>query len=203
MHSRCYECGGDSVERTEDFHVSHNGSVLKIKDRQMYCASCGAVSYQGEQISEHEKAVADAIRRADGLLTAEELKNVRLKYRLTQADMEKMLSTGPKTWTRWERGKITHSKATDSLLRVFASDATVARCMIIAAKIENPQAMEELDRAQSDAQRIARMAIREGVRQLDVSSGDWIDRVAEIAMSVSREQLCKSLEFDPKEIKVA
>jgi putative zinc finger/helix-turn-helix YgiT family protein len=106
----------------------------------MVCAACGNVSYRNTQISEHELAVASAIREMEGLLSPAELLSIRLKYRLKQTDMEQMLSTGPKTWTRWERGKIPQSKAADQLIRLIADDPDIAHRLMVQAGINNAEA---------------------------------------------------------------
>ena len=122
----CVRCKEASVhEETATFEISHSGTTRQIQDRRMVCNECGAISYVGSQISEHEFAVATAIRDIDGLLSAEELRRIRAKYKFRQTDMEKMLSTGEKTWTRCERGKVPQGKAADKLLRLMAKDPKV------------------------------------------------------------------------------
>lgn len=121
MHpSRCSNCGENTLsERTVPFAVRHNGISREIADRQTYCEHCGNISYIGSQMPEHDIAVAAAIREIDELLSPSELRRIREKYRLKQTDMEQILGTGAKTWTRWERGKITQTKAVDTLVRLL------------------------------------------------------------------------------------
>lgn len=191
---KCPVCGGKLDSVTMKKQIVHNGSRIEFEDTQSKCHACDAVMYVGSQVSQHELARARAIRAAEGLLSPEELRNIRLKYKMTQTDMESLLSTGAKTWTRWERGKVTQSKATDSLLRVFASDPAVARCMLENAGIDNPQALEEFDRAEMDARNVAKARIQKELGSLDAVQTLWVDRVAEIAMSVNRDILCKLLQ---------
>lgn len=56
--------------------------------------------------------------------------------------MEQILSTGPKTWTRWERGKITQTKAADKFIRAIADDPYLARRLMRDAGVEDPEAEE-------------------------------------------------------------
>lgn len=148
----CSSCGENAVqERVVPLAFEHNGQHLEISDRHMFCERCGNISYIGKQISEHEFAIAAAIRATEGLLSAEELRRVRSKYRLKQTDMEQMLSTGPKTWTRWERGKVPQSKAADKLIRLIAEDPDVARSLMEQAKIVNPKACAAVARIEADA----------------------------------------------------
>jgi hypothetical protein len=141
MPDTCPNCGNATLSATTaPFAFIHNGKQASIDDDRTVCATCGTVSYTGDQISRHEHAVAAKIRELDGLLGADDLRRIRLKYALRQTDLEAMLSVGPKTWTRWERGKIPQSKAADTLIRVLASDPEVARRLMAQAGIDNPAA---------------------------------------------------------------
>ena len=168
----CVDCGEVATrERVSPFVFEHGGKKLSISDRQMFCEHCGNVSYVGKQISDHEFEVAKAIREAEGLLSAEELRRIRSKYRLRQTDMEQMLSIGPKTWTRWERGKIPQSKAADKLIRLIAEDPDVAHRLMEQAQIDNPEAAEAFERIEADAWRVlqALLGVEPGkVRDRDV-----------------------------------
>lgn len=141
MSEQCTNCGtGILEERTIAFVVEHDGHRGEVQDRVMRCSDCGNLSYVGEQISAHEHAVAAEIRHLLGLLTPDQLKGIRGKYSLTQKDMEQMLSIGPKTWIRWERGKVVQSKSVDTLIRSLALDPELARRLVVQAGIQNPEA---------------------------------------------------------------
>ena len=138
--SRCSKCGSiDIVKRNSPFEFVHNGTRICIEDNQSYCETCGNISYIGSQISAHERAVADAIRKVDSLLSADELRIIRLKYGLRQVDMEKILGLGPKTWTRWERGKVTPTKATDRFIRALAEYPDIAQKLFADAGVESDE----------------------------------------------------------------
>ncbi len=74
--------------------------------------------------------------------------------------MEQMLSTGPKTWTRWERGKITQTRAADRFIRAIADDPYLARRLMRDAGVENPEAEEVFARIEHDERLRARAALR-------------------------------------------
>lgn len=182
---RCVECGELSVhDRIVPINIEHEGQSRLIQDRRMVCGHCGNVSYIGAQISEHQRGVASAIRDMDGLLSAEALQQIRAKYRFKQTDMEQMLSTGAKTWTRWERGKVPQSKAVDKLIRLIADDPYVARRLMEQAGIDNPEATEVFSRIEEDAKRVGRLLVRAELRRLQSGNPDDIaDRIADAAFS--------------------
>ncbi len=166
MSEICVTCGKATLsEQVVPFEFRHGNKSGVIQDSQTICATCGTVSYIGEQISRHELAVADKIRDMDGLLSPEALRRIRLKYALRQTDLEAMLSIGPKSWTRWERGKIPQSKAADTLIRVLAENPDIARVLMERAGIENPAAIAMFASIDDDARRIAADRLRADVAQ--------------------------------------
>jgi len=161
MADICVVCGNATLTaQTASFVVVHGGHQANIEDLRTVCTSCGNVSYIGEQASRHELAVAAKIREMEGLLSAEELRRIRLKYAFRQTDLEAMLSIGPKTWTRWERGKVPQSKAADTLIRVLAEDPEVARRLMEQAGIDNGAAAEVFARIDEDTRRLAVASLR-------------------------------------------
>ena len=163
----CANCGEAKVrERIVPFLVEHAGASVSISDRQTFCDGCGTISYVGSQISEHELAHAAAIRAIDGLLSPQDLLKIRLKYRLKQTDMEQMLATGPKTWTRWERGKVPHSRATDKLIRLIAEDSQIAKRLFEDAKVNNAEAYAVFNEIQEAALRRASDLLKVQISQL-------------------------------------
>jgi putative zinc finger/helix-turn-helix YgiT family protein len=186
MSNFCTACGNTSLaERVAPFSFVHNGKQSVIEDHQTVCGRCGTISYAGDQITRHELALAAKIREMEGLLGAEDLRRIRLKYGFRQTDMEAMLSIGPKTWTRWERGKVPQSKAADTLIRVLADDPEVARHLMQQAGIENPVAEGVFAGIDQDTQRLAEASL---LTQIESNAaGLNIGDVARRAITAVRE----------------
>jgi transcriptional regulator with XRE-family HTH domain len=121
-------------------------------------------------------------------LSAADLLNIRLKYGFKQTDMEAMLSTGPKTWTRWERGKIPQSKAADKLIRLIASDPEIAKQLMDQAGVVNAEASLRFDQFEESTKALTRVAVREELQKVDRGSdaGQYADRVADRALEAVR-----------------
>ncbi len=182
---RCTECGREAESVVGEFIVEHSGQTRKVSDSYMQCVGCGVVSYVGAQISAHEHAVAACIREIDGLLSADELRAIRMKYSLRQIDLEKMLSTGPKTWTRWERGKVPQSKTADKLIRLLAINPSLVLRFMRDARIDNAEAEATLVQAEKDAKHAAWLSVRDEVEAAEgsVVSEDYVARVFDGAFS--------------------
>ncbi len=185
MVSECMKCGEQEVsEEIGSFTVDYGGKSGDIPDRRMRCASCGNMSYSGNQISEHELAVAAKARELGGLLSAKDLENTRKKYRLTQREMEVLLGTGSKTWIRWERGKVVQSKLADTVIRQIASSPRVARDLMMQAGIENPDALATVNRFDEEERRLLEALFREHMGNL---SGINLQRLASDAVHAITE----------------
>jgi hypothetical protein len=99
--------------------------------------------------------------------------------------MEAMLSVGPKTWTRWERGKVPQSKAADTLIRVLAANPEVARRVMEWAGIDSPEALAIFARIDATMSRLAEANLLARIGQHD--GGPDIGDVAERAILALRD----------------
>lgn len=180
MTEFCTHCGENAVsERVVEFAVKHDGKTATIDDHQLFCSNCGNISYSGSLASKRELAIAAAIRMMDGLLSAEELRLVRAKYKLLQTDMERILSTGPKTWTRWERGKVPQSKQADKLIRLMAGDPDLAHQLMMDAGVQNNEAEEEFQRIEREAKLLASLRVAKLQRPGGLDAESYVNQVIE------------------------
>jgi HTH-type transcriptional regulator / antitoxin MqsA len=130
--TRCYKCGGSmrQVQEPATFNVGQRTAEVVV-DR-FHCEQCDEILYSPEQMDSAQIAVAAALRKQDGLLTPIEIKTIREKYRLSQAQLEQLLGVGPKTVVRWERGTVFQNRTTDELLRIITQFPEV--CAYLARK---------------------------------------------------------------------
>lgn len=104
----------------EEPHTRRMGDrPVTFLDRFYRCGRCGETFYNGEMASESFRRAAAVIREEDGLLAPEEIVELRRKYGLTQAQLERLIGAGEKTVVRWERGTVSQNKTADTLLRVL------------------------------------------------------------------------------------
>ena len=61
----------------------------------------------------------EVYRRAHGLLSADEIRAIRERYGLTQAELARLLRLGGNTVSRWEAGRNVQTGAMDVLLRLI------------------------------------------------------------------------------------
>ncbi|UCH86457.1 MAG: type II toxin-antitoxin system MqsA family antitoxin, partial [Dehalococcoidia bacterium] len=133
MSERSYECAvcGElsAALVREEKAVSIGQRSTVVEDEHLCCDSCGSEYATPEQMEQTQQRAVAAIRAEEGLLTPEEILRIRRKYGLSQAELEALLRTGPKTVVRWERGTVFQSAAADTLLRLLDRDPNVARTL--------------------------------------------------------------------------
>jgi putative zinc finger/helix-turn-helix YgiT family protein len=118
----CPICGQGELEYRdgsfETQYVNRRGSVLPLtvaNVKRLHCNSCG------EEILEDAdtRQVEEARRAAAGLLSAAEIRELRLSFGRTQVQMSRLLGVGEKTYCRWESGSFIQSVAFDNYLRLL------------------------------------------------------------------------------------
>jgi len=74
------------------------------------------LDHRAEAMIENVKA------RRMGLLSTKEIKEVRLRMGLNQAEISDLLQIGKRSWTRWESGRERPSRVINVLLRALADE---------------------------------------------------------------------------------
>lgn len=136
----CAVCGELSASLVrEERAVSIGRRTAVVEDEHLRCDGCGSEYATPEQMDRTQQRAVSTIRAEEGLLTPEEILRIRRRYGLSQAQLEALLRTGPKTVVRWERGTVFQSAAADTLLRLLDRDPNVARTLAQIAELPVPE----------------------------------------------------------------
>lgn len=92
---------------------------VTFMDEFYRCGQCEEEFLELGKMDESLQRATAVIRAEDGLLAPEEIVELRRKYGLTQAGLERLIGAGEKTVVRWERGTVSQSRTADTLLRVL------------------------------------------------------------------------------------
>lgn len=124
----CPVCGNQSLtEGTHDLGLVWADRKIQVSNLEHYdCSVCGADPAFPEQIRRNELKIADAKRRAQGLLTAAEIREIREELGLSQADAAALFGGGANAFSKYERGEVIQSVPMDRLLRVVNAYPFVA-----------------------------------------------------------------------------
>jgi putative zinc finger/helix-turn-helix YgiT family protein len=116
----CPTCGTPMVEKRATLRLPVNGEEIAVPAAaHLSCPKCGEVllRYQdSKRLSEDAIAI---YRKQHSLLSADEIRAIRERFDLTQADLARLLRLGGNTVSRWESGRNVQSAAMDMLLRLI------------------------------------------------------------------------------------
>jgi putative zinc finger/helix-turn-helix YgiT family protein len=108
---------------------------------------------------ERRRDILARIRQAQGLLSPEDVLAIRLRYGLSEEEMERLMAVPEGTWGRWERGEEIQGKAADMLMREMAEHPDVVRSLLKRSGLESAAAQRVLHRIDEDVERRVAEAI--------------------------------------------
>jgi len=102
--------------------VRHNGRLLCVEGlERCRCDACGADPVLTDQIKRNQLRVCDARRRADGYFTGAEIKALRQRVGLSQAEAADLFGGGANAFSKYERGEVIQSLPMDRLMRCVSA----------------------------------------------------------------------------------
>lgn len=121
LFEKCPICGeGPMVKREKDEVFSYKGQSKIIPNYPVHeCDICGEELVEAADSKRFEKVLTDFRRSVDGLLTSDEIKEIRKSFGYTQKSFAKFLEVGEKNFARYERGAAAQSRSMDHLLRIL------------------------------------------------------------------------------------
>ena len=95
----------------------YKGQQFSLSDSEYsVCRECGFDVVLPRQKRRNEARIRDEPRRIDGLLTGRQIKAIRRRLRLTQAEAARLMGGGDNAFSKYERGEVTQSVAMNQLL---------------------------------------------------------------------------------------
>lgn len=136
QQTECYQCRSPAYLTRGERRTPMGSRPVSFEDEFYQCSNCGERFYDLDMAEVSNRRAAAAVRRADGLLAPDEIREIRFLYGLSQAKLEKLIGSGEKTVVRWERGTIAQNATADTLLRVLRDHPEVVRKLAKARKIK-------------------------------------------------------------------
>ncbi len=97
------------------------GVLVEYTAEYYYCENADETYADEEQISTNDIAMKDAYRKMLGLLSSDQILEIRTRYGISQSDLCIILGWGQKTVTRYESHQV-QDKAHDTILRKLDTD---------------------------------------------------------------------------------
>ena len=108
------------IERRRSLRLPVNGEEISVpSSHHLSSPKCGEIVLRFQDAKRlHEDAIA-IYRKKHGLLSADQIRTMRERFNLTQADLARLLRLGANTVSRWESGRNVQTAAMDLLLRLI------------------------------------------------------------------------------------
>jgi putative zinc finger/helix-turn-helix YgiT family protein len=116
LEMRCPNDHGNMKLRKARKTVVFRDTKFQYLAEHYFCHACQVEIDDAELAASNQRAIADAYRKAVGLLSGPEIVEGRGKLRLSQDELSKALNVGIASIKRWETGQI-QTPAMDKLLR--------------------------------------------------------------------------------------
>lgn len=114
---------GELIESGYETQLDYAGQTLEVRDLECWqCPACGADPVFPDQARRNHRRYQDARRRADGLLTGEEITRILKRLGLTQVQAAELFGGGQNAFSKYVRGEVIQSKGKDRLLRLADAD---------------------------------------------------------------------------------
>lgn len=116
----CPNCGSAMRERSAALRLPVNGEEIAVRNAaHLRCPKCHEVVLRMDQARKLRESALNAYRSRFDLLSADEIRSIRERYRLTQGQLARLLRLGGNTISRWESGRNVQTAAMDVLLRLI------------------------------------------------------------------------------------
>ncbi len=116
----CPACGATMVEKRGTLRLPVNGEEIAVPSAtHLRCPRCGEVLLRFQDSKRLGEDAIAIYRKKHGLLSADEIRAIRERFALTQADLARLLRLGANTVSRWESGRNVQTGAMDMLLRLI------------------------------------------------------------------------------------
>lgn len=109
---------GHTTPHYAQTEVEYAGQKGVIKTQLRRCDVCESELVGDIEGRANKRAMIAFRKTVDGLLTGEEIRAIREKYRLTQTQAAQLFGGGPVAFSKYENDDVAHSDAMDNLLRL-------------------------------------------------------------------------------------
>lgn len=116
----CPRCGTMMREARRRLTLPVNGEEIAVpSSSHLKCPNCGEIVLRLQDAKRFHEDAIEIYRRKHGLLSASEIRAIRERFDLNQADLARLLRLGANTISRWESGRNVQTAAMDMLLRLI------------------------------------------------------------------------------------
>lgn len=113
----CPKGHGAMIQKDLEKSIPFKGMMINVIEEACVCPVCSFSAGTMESAGKLQQRIADAYRKETGLLTGDDIKQLRKEKNLTQEQLAELMGVGIASIKRWETGAI-QSKSMDTSLRL-------------------------------------------------------------------------------------
>lgn len=129
--------------------VEYKGQTTELDLHFSLCDACGSEEADAVQTRVNKRRMIAFKKRVDGLLTGAEVRAIREKLGLRQAEAAQVFGGGPVAFSKYESDDVAQSEAMDRLLRLAAELPSAFSLLCRRAGLERVLAGEQWHQAES------------------------------------------------------
>ncbi|OGA54129.1 MAG: hypothetical protein A3F74_24240 [Betaproteobacteria bacterium RIFCSPLOWO2_12_FULL_62_58] len=130
-------CGNEHLHLQESEKlVEIDGAEVKIPFRKHWCEECGSEMALNEDLRFNARAMRHARKKHRGMLTGEEIRQIRKQLRLNQEQAAKLFGGGPVAFSKYENEEVSQSDAMDRLIWIVGMIPGLAQLLAKRLKID-------------------------------------------------------------------
>lgn len=127
---RCEACGGRVALSTDALPFSVRGELVEVPGIEHgACAECSEVYVSLDAAEQLQTEAIRMSKAAMGLLSPNEIRDIRRSFAMSQVAFEALLGVGPKTVVRWEKGTVFQNATADRLMRLLRAKPELSRIL--------------------------------------------------------------------------
>ncbi len=115
----CPVCGGRMMRDERPDRITYKDRTAEVLQPGWYCTACDEALLDPADIAATEAAFIDLKARAEGLVTAPEIRRIRKSLKLTQRAAGEILGGGPRAFQKYEARTVMISRSMSNLLRLL------------------------------------------------------------------------------------
>lgn len=123
----CPICQAATIHEIRPRVITYKKREKIINQPAVYCDACGDFFLSPEDSKATEREMADFRRTVEHLLTSEEIKSIRKRFKITQKEASELFGGGVNAFSKYERGEAIQSRSTDILLRLIEQEKVGVR----------------------------------------------------------------------------
>jgi len=118
---------GSLVPQATENEVTYKEQTRSLPLLMSVCQACGSEQTTAQQARDNKRAMLAFRKEVDGLLTGAELRALRERLNISQAQAARLFGGGPVAFSKYENDDVAQSEAMDRLIRLAAEVPEAAR----------------------------------------------------------------------------